>query len=193
MRQSKNKKAQKKQGEVRIIAGSMRGRKLHFSAAEGLRPTLDRIRETLFNWLAKDIHNSVCLDLFAGSGALGFESISRGAKAVFLIEDSSQVVKDLHANAKSLNNDNLHIKNMSANQFLSDNKQKFNIVFLDPPFGKGLLEETLKLLQPHLAPDALVYIEQEKTSTAYVPNKDWQQVKFKKTASFSYALYQLAN
>lgn len=178
-------------GVIRIIGGNMRGRKLKFSDSEGLRPTLDRIRETLFNWLARDIYNSHCLDLFAGSGALGFEAASRGAKQVTMVELSAKVTKDLKSNCQLLKAGNIEVVNQPADRFLQMTQQKFDLVFLDPPFGKNLLKETLERLVPNLVPDALIYIEQEHASFPFVPGQKWQQLKFKKTASFSYALYQL--
>jgi 16S rRNA (guanine966-N2)-methyltransferase len=197
MQHSKRKKAGSSmqnnlsKGVVRIIGGQMRGRKLHFSTVAGLRPTLDRIRETLFNWLARDINNAQCLDLFAGSGALGFEAASRGAAQVVMVEASAKVIVDLKRNCKLLNVDNIKLVNLEAAKFLETSNQKFDLVFLDPPFGKDMLAKTLELLQPKLAPNALVYIEQESSDSPFIPDKHWQQLKFKQTASFSYALYQL--
>ncbi len=185
-----NKNSQE-QGLVRIIGGQMRGRKLKFSLVEGLRPSLDRIRETLFNWLAVDIQQAICLDLFAGSGAIGFEAVSRGAAQVTLVELSPKVARDLQNNAQLIKADNINIVLSDAKSFLQKNQQKFDLVFLDPPFGQGLLSEVLLLLPPFLNPNALVYIEQENAETAYTPDENWIEVKFNKTSRFSYALYQL--
>ncbi len=192
MQQSKpklNKGSQKTSGKsnVRIIGGSMRGRKIAFSAGEGLRPTLDRVRETLFNWLARDIAGSICLDLFAGSGALGFEAISRGASHLYMVDSSDKVCNSLNKNASQIGINNITIKNRKALQFLSENNTKFDIVFLDPPFGKELLWESLEKLIPHLSDDAMVYIEQEKNSQQQ-PNERWQVLKSKQTSNFSYQL-----
>ena len=184
-------KATKNTGVLRIIDGSMRGRKLRFNTVDGLRPTLDRVRETLFNWLAKDISQCHCLDLFAGSGALSFEALSRGAPSVFIVEKSPKVSKDLKHNCQLLQVANAKVINLEASKFLKTNQQKFDLVFLDPPFGKGLLADTLKNLIPHLNSQALVYIEQEKSEQEFLPQLPWQQIKYKKTGSFSYALYQL--
>lgn len=199
MQQSKSRplqtktKATKTSGVVRIIGGSMRGRKLRFSTVDGLRPTLDRVRETLFNWLAHDISHCQCLDLFAGSGALSFEAISRGASSVLMVEKSQKVAKNLKQNCELLQIKNCKVTNLAADKFLQTNQQKFDLVFLDPPFGKDLLADTLNNLQPHLNDDALIYIEQEKSNQEFVPEPTWQQLKYKKTGSFSYALYQLKN
>jgi len=178
-------------GVVRIIGGKMRGRKLYFTPIDGLRPTLDRTRETLFNWLARDISNSYCLDLFSGSGALGFEAASRGARQVTMVECSANVARDLNSNCQLLKSSNIEILNLEAVRFLASNENKFDIVFLDPPFGKGLLSDIFDRLTPHLNPEALVYVEQEKSASPFLPGENWQQVKFKKTASFSYALYRI--
>lgn len=195
MQQSKSRPAQtkshKSSGSVRIIGGSMRGRKLRFNTVNGLRPTLDRVRETLFNWLAREITSCHCLDLFAGSGALSFEALSRGAASVVLVEKSNKVTKDLKHNCELLQVDNAKVINLDAEKFLKTNQQKFDLVFLDPPFGQGLLADTLDKLIPHLNTDALVYIEQEKSQQEFIPQAPWQQIKYKKTGSFSYALYRL--
>ncbi|WP_196139071.1 16S rRNA (guanine(966)-N(2))-methyltransferase RsmD [Aliikangiella sp. G2MR2-5] len=194
MHQSKNKtstsQSKHQKGVVRIIGGEMRGRKIHFSQVSGLRPTLDRIRETLFNWLAHSIHGATCLDLFAGSGAIGFEAASRGAKKVTLVEKHRKVVSQLKENASKLQTNTVYVVQDDASDFLKRNKEEFNLVFLDPPFNQGLLSETFNALVPHLSPDAIVYIEQERSEQAFVPPTPWQTLKFKQTGSFSYALYQ---
>ncbi len=182
----------KSTGVVRIIGGEMRGRKLHFSIVNGLRPTLDRVRETLFNWLSHDIYDATCLDLFAGSGALGFEAISRGAKDVTFVEKSDKVVRDLKKNKTLLKQDNIQIYSMSFSQFLKINNKAYDVVFLDPPFREGLLTELLDDLIPHLAPAAQVYIEQETSANPFVPDEKWINIKHKKTSSLIYSLYQLS-
>lgn len=186
-----NKKNSQDRGVVRIIGGSMRGRKLHFSTVDGLRPTLDRIRETVFNWLARDIGQSQCLDLFSGSGALGFEAASRGAERVTMVENSAKVVNDLRSNAQILSCSNIQVIQSTAIQFLQENKARFDIVFLDPPFGKGMLAEIFDNIKEHLNPDAVIYVEQEKSASAYEPDADWNVIKLKRAGSFSYGLYQL--
>ena len=186
-------KARGKSGVVRIIGGTMRGRKLRFSAAQGLRPTLDRVRETLFNWLTPEIANSRCLDLFAGSGAIGFEACSRSAKQVFMVEKNAKVAQELRENLKRLNAEQAKIINRDAFSFLNSNQEKFDLVFLDPPFGEGMLNQLMEQIAQHLSTDGLVYIEQESSDTEYQPSEKWEQVKFKKTSSFSYALYRLSS
>ena len=195
MHQSKSKQTTKKtnhsSGIVRIIGGSMRGRKIRFSGAEGLRPTLDRVRETLFNWLARDIAGSQCLDLFAGSGALGFEAVSRGAEMVTMVEKNRKVAEALKSNCQLLDTKAARVINLEAGKFLSTNQEKFDLVFLDPPFGKGLLSQIIDALIPNLKPDALIYIEQEKSQQQFVPDNRFEMLKHKTTGSFSYSLYQL--
>jgi len=196
MQQSKSnniKRQSSGNNQVRIIGGSMRGRKISFAAGEGLRPTLDRIRETLFNWLVADIHGAICLDLYAGSGALGLEAISRGAKSVILVDASSQVTNNLKKTLRSLSLDNVKVVNQKAQQFLTGNEQLFDLVFLDPPFEKGMLGSILEQIKPHLSEDALVYVEQENASSTVSFGEQWQLIKSKKTGRFCYSLIRRIN
>ena len=151
-------------GFVRIISGSWRGRKLPVHDLEGLRPTIDRVKETLFNWLAQDIPNSTCLDVFAGSGGLGFEAASRQAKLVTLLEMNQKAAKQLEMNAKEVKADNIKVINTDALTYLRQPGTPFDLVFLDPPFRKGLLAETVQLLENNgwLAENAIIYVETEK-------------------------------
>jgi len=187
-KKNKNSSKKAKRSELRIVGGSMRGRKVHFIAAEGLRPTLDHVRETLFNWLAANIHDTHCLDLFAGSGALAFEAISRGAKAVTLVESNTQAAELLKENCRTLSVNNVTILNDNAEQFLTKNKQKFDLVFLDPPFGKAMLDSILINIRPHLSEQALLYVEQETASSNIDFDDCWQVLKSKKTSRFCYSL-----
>lgn len=149
--------------QVRIGGGAWRGRKLSFPDSAGLRPTPDRVRETLFNWLAPVIAGSRCLDLFAGSGALGFEAASRGAAEVVLVERDAAVVKSLREQQMRLAAAQIHIVQADALQFLHGPPQPFDIVLLDPPFGQNLLEAALAALAPGwLAPTAWIYLEAER-------------------------------
>lgn len=134
-----------------------------FPHAPGLRPTADRVRETLFNWLQGRIHGSRCLDLFAGSGALGFEAASRGAAQVVMVEASRTVADTLRTNAEQLGARMVHVQVQPAQAYLRSAGEPFDLVFLDPPFGKGLLEPALQALATGgwLRPDAHVYIECE--------------------------------
>lgn len=129
----------------------------------GLRPTADRVRETLFNWLQGQVEGRRCLDLFAGSGALGFEAASRGAVEVVMVEAAPRVAEALHTNAELLEARTVRVEARRAETFLRSPPQGFDLVFLDPPFGKGLLSPTLHALAENgwLNPDARIYIECE--------------------------------
>lgn len=163
---------------------------LHFPDSSGLRPTPDRVRETLFNWLGQDMHGRRCLDLFAGSGALGFEALSRGASSVVMVEQSPQVLRALQENARLLRADNAQIHHTDALQFLAQSTQAFDVIFLDPPFGKGWLTKLLSMLPRHLAPNGFVYAEAE---TAIAGNDIWQVAKQGRAGSVHYHLLQLAH
>lgn len=160
-------------GQVRIIAGQWRGRKLAVADVAGLRPTGDRVRETLFNWLQADIAGSHCLDLFAGSGALGFEALSRFAASSTFIEPDSHAFSTLQASAEGLelaDDGRVRLLQSTASQFLAGNRQLFDIVFVDPPFGETLQWSTIASLMPdHLAPNAMIYVESP--SEQIVPNR----------------------
>lgn len=148
-------------GKVRIIAGQWRGRKLPILEKPGLRPTPDRVRETLFNWLTMHLPGSRCLDLFAGSGALGIEAASRGAKQVRLIEKEREVVQCLRQQVTILATDNVEIIHADARQFLKRTSETFDIVFVDPPYGHNLVSPCCTLLEQHgwLNPQhALIFI-----------------------------------
>jgi len=180
-------------GNIRIIAGRHRGRKLPVIMAEGLRPTTDRIKETVFNWLMPYILGSRCLDCFAGAGSLGFEAQSRGAEQVTLIELDKQAAKQLSSNKSLLKADNVSIENSDTLQYLQNNNpQPFDIVFIDPPFRKNFIEKTTVLLnQGWLAEEALVYLEMEsEVSCADMPD-NWTLLKEKVAGQVAYRLYQL--
>ena len=124
-------------GVVRIIAGKHRGRKLPVLLAEGLRPTTDRVKETVFNWLMHDVLDSHCLDCFAGAGSLGFEALSRGAESVTLVEKQANIARQLKSNIALLKAENAQVIQQDCLSFLSHSQQKFDLVFIDPPFKKG--------------------------------------------------------
>lgn len=146
---------------IRIISGRHRGRKLRFADLPGLRPTGDRMRETLFNWLQPLIAGACCLDLFAGSGALGLEAASRGAEKVVLVDRAPQVVRQLRENVELLGLDNAEVVHADSIEWLSASARPFDIVFLDPPFADRLLLQSLRLLaeQGWLAAGARLYLE----------------------------------
>ena len=147
-------------GSVRLISGKWGGRVLYFPSINGLRPTLGSQRETLFNWLRPIIKNSRCLDLFAGSGSLGFEAASGGAASVSLVEKSKKAYLSLLSNAELLNAENCRIFNMTAQAFLERYPEQFDIFFLDPPFSNPeILEKTLSLVEERLSEGQLIYLE----------------------------------
>lgn len=165
-------------GQTRIIAGKWRSRKLTFAANGCVRPTPNRVRETLFNWLTPYIQNAICLDAFAGSGALGFEALSRGAKHVVMIDNSRHVVNDLKKNAASLTVTNLDIVHDSFPSHTGLNC-KFDIIFLDPPYHQNLIAPCCAWLEKnhYLAENALIYAEMEKDLKTLSMPANWQIVK----------------
>lgn len=147
-------------GQVRIIAGSLRGSKLPVADAPGLRPTSDRARETLFNWLQGEIAGRQVIDVFAGSGALGFEAASRGAAAVLLLERDPVLAASLRASAQRLHAEAVTVACSDALAWLAGTPDgRFELAFLDPPFQSGLHAAAVAALLPWLAPQAWVYIE----------------------------------
>ncbi len=146
-------------GKIRIIGGEHRSRQLPVLDYEGLRPTLDRVKETLFNWLGQDLTGKICLDLFAGSGSLGFEAISRYAKTVIMVEQNSKVVKQLEQNKQLLKVNNLQIIEGDGLKFLQTCKVKFDVIFLDPPYDSTLLQKSLANIDKILADNGVIYAE----------------------------------
>jgi len=144
---------------LRIVGGEWRRRILRFPDAPGLRPTPDRVRETLFNWLGQRLDGLRCLDLFAGSGALGFEAASRGARATVLLERDAQVLNALRENQRLLGADRIELVAGDGLSFLAGDCGLFDVIFLDPPFASSLLPEALARAATHLAPKGKIYIE----------------------------------
>lgn len=177
------------QGVVRIIGGQWRGRKLTVPEVLHLRPTPDRVRETLFNWLAPVIHGAYCLDMFAGSGALGFEALSRGAGFVVMVDQSSLVVKNLQALQQVLKTDNVEIYQANAPK-IKQPRQPFDIVFLDPPFQSDLLLPSCFYLEENglLSPGASIYLEASNNLDEKDLPKGWQLIKSKKAGQVAYHL-----
>ena len=175
---------------IRIIGGQFRGKKLHFPTVEGLRPTPDRLRETLFNWLMHDIRDAHCLDAFAGSGALGFEAYSRGAENVTLLEKDPGVYANLLKITLSFGSTKLTVKKVDACKFLQETKECFNIVFLDPPFAKNYLPLCLEALANSdvLVKGGLLYLESPHEIA--VDQEIWQPIKLKKAGQIVYGLYK---
>ncbi|VDZ76167.1 16S rRNA m(2)G966-methyltransferase [Salmonella bongori] len=150
-------------GQIRIMADNGEDVNSRFRTAPVLRPTTDRVRETLFNWLAPVMVDARCLDCFAGSGALGLEALSRYAADATLVEMDRAVSQQLQKNLATLKAANARVVNANTLAFLAQTGTPHNVVFVDPPFRKGLLEETLNLLESHgwLADEALIYVESE--------------------------------
>ena len=174
---------------VRIIAGSWRGRKLAFTPAPGLRPTPDRVRETLFNWLDPVIRGRACLDLFAGSGALGIEAASRGAAEVVLVEKQPRVVEGLRGQLALLNASQVKVVQEDVANYLSGPPRTFEIVFLDPPYREGRLAECMHLLETRgwLAAEAWVYLEAEHGLAPDLP-ENWTLHRSKHAGQVDYHL-----
>lgn len=145
---------------VRIIGGAYRRRLLEFPGAEGLRPTPDRVRETLFNWLGQDLPGWTCLDLFAGSGALGFEAASRGAARVVMIERDARAISALEKNRAALQASQVDVVRADALAWLAQTRETYDLIFVDPPFDSGLAAEATGMLASHLKPGGQAYIEQ---------------------------------
>ena len=178
-------------GSIRIIAGLHRGRKLPVLMAEGLRPTTDRVKETVFNWLMPFIQDTNCLDCFAGSGGLGFEALSRGASHVSLIELNKAAAQQLTENKVLLQANNISVINSDALNFIRKNTQRFDVVFLDPPFRKNFVEQTALLLNENsLADNALIYIEMESEDNNQQLPLNWTLLKEKIAGQVIYRLYQ---
>ncbi|MDO7653758.1 MAG: 16S rRNA (guanine(966)-N(2))-methyltransferase RsmD [Porticoccus sp.] len=179
--------------QIRVIGGRWRGQKLSFVPIEGLRPTGDRIRETLFNWLAPVIHNAHCLDLFAGSGALGFEALSRGAQSTTFIELDPSAIALLQQNETHLKTEHANIVGANAIDWLKTTKppQPFDVVFLDPPFAANLFQSCCDLLQQErfLANNAYIYIEMDSQQQAPITPDSWLLLKEKTTGQVTYRLY----
>ncbi|EKO3456510.1 16S rRNA (guanine(966)-N(2))-methyltransferase RsmD [Vibrio fluvialis] len=179
-------------GQVRIISGLWRGRKLPVHDAEGLRPTTDRVKETLFNWLAQDIPHAKCLDLFAGSGGLGFESASRQADKVTMLEMNPQAFAQLKTNIAALKASNIEAVNTDTLAYLKQPGQAYDVVFIDPPFRQGLLQETVQLLEQNgwLAANAMIYIESEKELPLTELPESWQLYREKLAGQVYYRLFE---
>lgn len=185
--------AKKAVGKCRIIGGRWRSRQLPVIDADGLRPTTDRVRETLFNWLQGDLTDSVCLDLFAGSGLLGFEAASRGASKVLMVEKSPAVFKNLQQNVTLLDaDDTVSVLNQDALLYLQQltSADEFDIVFIDPPYDTGLLEPVIERLK--LSNGCKVYLESRKGDTINVP-ENWSLLKDKTAGQIHYCLYEIEN
>ncbi|NVJ65816.1 MAG: 16S rRNA (guanine(966)-N(2))-methyltransferase RsmD [Gammaproteobacteria bacterium] len=192
-RSSIKKTNRSKKGGFRVIGGQWKGRKLSFIEVEGLRPSLDRVRETLFNWLQADIHGAKVLDLFAGSGALGIEALSRGADWVQFVELNSKAAGQLANNLELLGSEQSSLITGDALKFIQTNQHQFDIIFLDPPFHKGIAQKVIDLLASAdwLKADSLIYLETEQGLELEIP-KQWELLKDKKAGQLLYKLYRVS-
>lgn len=178
-------------GAVRIIGGHWRGTKLPVADAEGLRPTSDRVRETLFNWLQPVLHGARALDLFAGSGALGLEAVSRGASQAVLVEQDPTLADALRASVDRLQaSAQVEVVRADALAWLQLPLQgRFDVVFVDPPFADGRWQQVLVRLGPWLAPQAWLYLESP-AGQAVDPGPGWQPHRSGETREVRYALFR---
>ena len=189
----RNQKTRSRAGRLRIVAGNWRSRLLDIADVEGLRPTSERIRETLFNWLAPRIHGARCLDLFAGTGALGLEALSRGARSALFVERSAVAARQIRKNIDLLDAESASVCQMSATDYLrEETADRFDIVFLDPPFADDMLSETCRLLAKRglLAEKAVVYLELARDQGMPTLPEGWQVRKDKTAGNVRYALVE---
>lgn len=179
--------------QLRIIGGQWRSRKLAFADAAGLRPTADRIRETLFNWLAPDIQGAQVLDVFSGSGALLFEAMSRGAAEGLALEQNPKASTCIQQGLQLLQCEHAEVICTDALRYLAGNaSQRFDIVFVDPPFHQNLLEPSCHLLENNgwLADNALIYLESELSANQHRLPHNWQPLREKSSPQLYYSLWQ---
>jgi 16S rRNA (guanine966-N2)-methyltransferase len=178
--------------QLRIIGGDWKRRQLPFASIDGLRPTPDRVRETLFNWLMWDVQNARVLDLCAGSGALSFEALSRGAASVVMIEPNPAQAKFLKDNLELLKvtNQRAKLKVSTAQQTLGSLKEQFDLVFLDPPYSLDLWTELAQLADPLIQDRAFIYVEADRELTTLALPSTWQLIKDTKAGTVRAGLYQ---
>ena len=179
-------------GKLRIIGGVWRSRQILFSDAPGLRPTPGRVRETLFNWLQTDIPNSRCLDLYAGSGALGFEAASRGAKLVLLVENNAKTCQNLRNTIAALGAEQIKIAPYAVERFLQTQTDSFDLVFIDPPFGQNRVAPTCQQLEAQgwLTDYAKIYIAAERNLMWTDMPVNWRLLKSKAAGQVGFYLFQ---
>ncbi len=188
-------KKNKGPGRLRIVAGKWRSRLLDIAEVSGLRPTRDSIRETVFNWLAPGIEGARCLDLFAGTGALGLEALSRGAREVVFVEKSRRAVATLRDNVALLGADGAEVVQADALEFLKKPEHgRFDIVFLDPPFAAAMLDDLCRLLDEAdlVAGGGLVYLEDDRRRPEVQLPPGWRYDKVRTAGNVRYALARVA-
>jgi 16S rRNA (guanine966-N2)-methyltransferase len=186
--------ASRARNSVRIIAGIWRGRRVNFPDIPGLRPTPDRVRETLFNWLQHSIADTRCLDLFAGSGALGLEALSRGAIEAVFVEQDPAAARALQEQLVRLGAESKgRILQMGAARYLRTAAQAFDIAFLDPPFGTNALAEYVPMLDAAnwIKPGGLCYLENERAAGAPALPPHWELLKSKSAGEVGYHLARI--
>ena len=179
--------------QLRIIGGDWRSRRIHFADAPGLRPTMDKVRETVFNWLQWDIEGKLILDCFAGSGALGYEALSRGAKEVTFIELNKNAASCIRDSLVSLEASNAQVFQADALAWLGQQEslEQFDIIFLDPPFARELLAPAVELIASKVKTGCLVYVEVEaKADLSCIPSH-WLESKRKDGKEFSFMLFEV--
>jgi len=174
-------------GRVRIIGGEYRSRVIRVPARAGLRPTPDRVRETLFNWLGQDLAGLACLDLYAGSGALGFEAASRRAARVVMVEADRVALAALERSRKALGAERVEVVAGEALAYLARARERFDVVFLDPPFRQNAVPAVLEKLPPRLQRGARAYVEAEAPVAA---GAAWVELKRGRAGQVSYQLLQ---
>ncbi len=179
-------------GKIRIIGGQWRGRKLPVPIQEGLRPTPDRVRETVFNWLAPMIQGARCLDLFSGTGALCLEALSRGAGEVVMVERAAHVARQLRDNVALLNAQGARPLEIDATEFLQGSSEPFDVIFLDPPFASDLIKRCADLIDARgwLKPDGLVYIEAPREIDPLPLPPTWRSHRDKNAGAVRYGLWR---
>ena len=178
-----------RRNRVRIIAGQWRSRLVEFPDSPGLRPTPDRVRETLFNWLGQRLDGLACLDLFAGSGALGFEALSRGARRVVMVERDRKAIAALRASASSLDAQGLEIIESDAVRYLERPRERFDVAFVDPPYAENLVPRVMQKLPQHLSDGARVYAESDAALELTAP---WRLLREDRAGAVRYYLCEYA-
>lgn len=179
--------------QLRIIGGDWRSRRIQFADAPGLRPTMDKVRETVFNWLQWDIEGKYVLDAFAGSGALGYEALSRGAKEVTFLEFNGVAASCIRESLQSLDANNAQVYQTDAIAWLGQQEslEQFDVIFLDPPFGQELLAPAVELIAKKVKVGCLIYVEVEaKADLSCIP-ENWLETKRKDGKEFNFMLFEV--
>lgn len=179
---------QSKSAQLRIIGGRWRGRLVNFQESDGLRPTGDRIRETLFNWLQMEIEGATCVDLYAGSGALGWEALSRGAAQVTFLDTHTRTVQSLQQTQRLLAAEATVLKQDALHWLRNANQGCIDIAFVDPPFAEHLLDQTLELLFPLLHENSVVYFEADRRQPTPITPSAWEITRLKQSGNVQYGL-----